>query len=210
MGFSRERAYESLLVACLRAFKTERGTGSALGSLSLGMCLHKRGQFPRLTVPTPLQVFHNCQTKHRTGEWNSVQFEPSSECLSNLPPTLLPSLPSLCFQTCSWLKISTFLLFMLHPWKAKTWEYPPDSWVSRCGESKEYRNITVYEHLTMWVMVLKGMNSWFKTTYWGPTLLLHHFFNSHLLLLPCPPGFLSLLFHLTHHPSSSLIFLSWM
>lgn len=96
MGYFAARALERLSVAWLRAGEAERGTGSALVSLSVGMCLHKRGQFPCLTASTSLRVFHNCQTKHRTGEWNCVQleFRIQQQTLTAVLPTRL-SLPSL-------------------------------------------------------------------------------------------------------------------
>lgn len=99
MGFCKERAWESLSVAWLRADKTERGTGSAPVSSSLGMCLRKRGQFPCLAAPTPSRFFRNCQTTHRTGEWNCLIW---AEYVSDSPPASLPSLPSPRFQTWSW------------------------------------------------------------------------------------------------------------
>ena len=63
MSLGREKVQESPSVAWLRVFKAQRGTGSALVILSLGMCLYKRGQFRCLTAPYPPSGFPQLSNK---------------------------------------------------------------------------------------------------------------------------------------------------
>lgn len=122
MGFFAARALGSLSVAWLRAGEAERRTGSALVSLSLGMCLHKRGQFPCLTAPTPLQVFHNCQTKHNTGGMKLLNSEfrvHQQPLLAVLPRFPLPSSVT-PLKICS-CPNSTQYTFYLHEEELANW-----------------------------------------------------------------------------------------